>query len=257
MSDVRASARPPGGPPPGWYPDPAGGPGGRWWNGLQWTSDTVPTVPRFPSAAAKDIDDERRGAVWAHRAFWTIGAGAVAEAIITVAYASSLHHYWVSLRGYLDAISAGRQPPAPSLPAGYESLAGIIGLLNIGALIVVAVWQYRAATVARNLGWPAKRSPGWGVAGWFVPVINFWFPYQALRDCLPPGHGGRANVGRFWLCYVGAEVVAIGAAAAFLASGPAGAVLTAVVAVAEVVAVVLALRMVADIGGAHRRALGF
>ena len=29
------------GAPPGWYPDPAGGPGQRWWDGYAWTEATV------------------------------------------------------------------------------------------------------------------------------------------------------------------------------------------------------------------------
>jgi hypothetical protein len=29
----------------GWYPDPAGGPSSRWWDGQQWTEATMPAVP--------------------------------------------------------------------------------------------------------------------------------------------------------------------------------------------------------------------
>jgi Protein of unknown function (DUF2510)/Helix-hairpin-helix motif len=29
------------GAPPGWYPDPAGGPGGRYWDGAQWTDQMI------------------------------------------------------------------------------------------------------------------------------------------------------------------------------------------------------------------------
>ncbi len=34
------------GAPPGWYPDPAGGPGQRWWDGYAWTDPTV--LPQHP-----------------------------------------------------------------------------------------------------------------------------------------------------------------------------------------------------------------
>jgi hypothetical protein len=37
------------GAPPGWYADPAGGPGQRWWDGYAWTEATVlPNVPPAP-----------------------------------------------------------------------------------------------------------------------------------------------------------------------------------------------------------------
>ena len=42
-------------PPPGWYPDPAGGAGTRWWNGQGWTehvqAPTPPPPPPPPPAA--------------------------------------------------------------------------------------------------------------------------------------------------------------------------------------------------------------
>jgi hypothetical protein len=37
-------------PPEGWYPDPAGGGGLRWWTGVTWTSDTRTTAPVAPTA---------------------------------------------------------------------------------------------------------------------------------------------------------------------------------------------------------------
>jgi len=33
------SMPPPGGPPAGWYPEPTGGAGQRYWSGSQWTND--------------------------------------------------------------------------------------------------------------------------------------------------------------------------------------------------------------------------
>jgi hypothetical protein len=34
---------PPPVPPAGWYPDPAGGPARRYWDGARWTEQTTPT----------------------------------------------------------------------------------------------------------------------------------------------------------------------------------------------------------------------
>lgn len=36
------------GPPPGWYPDPAGGQTIRWWDGNGWTGHQAPTVSGIP-----------------------------------------------------------------------------------------------------------------------------------------------------------------------------------------------------------------
>lgn len=37
--------------PKGWYPDPAGGPFFRWWDGQQWTSETSSEVPDTASSS--------------------------------------------------------------------------------------------------------------------------------------------------------------------------------------------------------------
>lgn len=42
---------PPGNPPPGWYPNPAGGGGYRYWDGINWTEEAPPSAPAgVPSA---------------------------------------------------------------------------------------------------------------------------------------------------------------------------------------------------------------
>jgi Protein of unknown function (DUF2510) len=35
-------------PPPGWYADPAGGGGWRWWDGTRWTEHLAPASPPAP-----------------------------------------------------------------------------------------------------------------------------------------------------------------------------------------------------------------
>jgi len=42
----------------------------------------------------------------------------------------------------------------------------------------------------------------WAIVGWIMPVVNFWFPYQAIRDCLPPHNPERRTVKLWWACFV-------------------------------------------------------
>lgn len=42
-------------PPEGWYPDPAGAGGLRWWTGVTWTADTRPTASTTPIAATATV----------------------------------------------------------------------------------------------------------------------------------------------------------------------------------------------------------
>lgn len=47
-----AAPPPQSAPPPGWYPDPSGGPYGRWWDGQQWADATQPLPQQAPPPPA-------------------------------------------------------------------------------------------------------------------------------------------------------------------------------------------------------------
>lgn len=48
-SVARPTAAPPSGPPAGWYQDPDGVPGNRWWDGTAWTEHRQQPGPPPPS----------------------------------------------------------------------------------------------------------------------------------------------------------------------------------------------------------------
>jgi Domain of unknown function (DUF4328) len=61
---------------------------------------------------------------------------------------------------------------------GYAQFAGY------GAAgIAILMWIYRANWNARQLGASDMRfTPGWAVAWFFIPFLNLWKPYQAMRE---------------------------------------------------------------------------
>jgi hypothetical protein len=111
------------------------------------------------------------------------------------------------IRVIYDDVQNGRSAPAFRAQSTTGSLDLIFVLATIAALVVALIWQYRAASSARALGYEATHSPGWGVGCWFVPIVNLWMPYQAIRDCLPPDDPHRPLVLRWWLIVLGAEIL--------------------------------------------------
>jgi hypothetical protein len=151
---------------------------------------------------------------------------------------------------------AQRGLPTPTFTNGtFSPWFFALLLLTIAGLVLALVWQRRAAAAARALGFPSDYSPAWGVGSWFVPVVNYWFPYLALRDCLPPGHPQRPLVLQWWLAFAVGGSLGFGAfVAGFFSSGVAVALSIPAV-LLYVGAMVLAPRVVAAITVAHRVAL--
>lgn len=80
-------------------------------------------------------------------------------------------------------------------------------LVYLATVIVFCCWIYRANRNVRALGAQGLRiSPGWAVGYFFVPILNWWRPYQAMKDlwrasknpaawdCVKPG----AILGIWW-----------------------------------------------------------
>jgi hypothetical protein len=133
----------------------------------------------------------------------------------------------------------------------------ILGVAGLASEVVFLMWQYRAARVATALGYPAVRSPGWGVGCWFVPVVNFWMPYGAIRDCLPPSHPARQQVLYAWLLWLGLYfILAPGAVVALIGAHSIGVGLVFVCVATYVALGFNAWHVVKAIAADHEGAIG-
>jgi hypothetical protein len=191
---------------------------------------------------------------WARRALCGYALVTLGEWAVASATFSSLRNQLHQFMNEIHAGSAASQPTTTLTTAQFAGF-GAANLLDVLLLLVgvcFLIWQYRAATVARNLGYPARRSPGLGVGGWFIPLVNLWFPYQSLRDLLPPTHAMRRWALLAWLAYLGTSLFGtIGAA--LLALGPwvAGIAVLVLAAACLAAAVLLGWRLVVAVEQDH------
>jgi hypothetical protein len=286
------------GAPPDWYPDPAGGPGKRWWDGYAWTDGVVlptpqphqPPPPPGPAGAGYGVPGLEMhgygtggyGTPWystapvgnppallagelqieklARVSMVLLGVYYVWEYVSIRAVSSGLRQ----LRQQIDRAihAANNHQPAPRITftthanLAVSLVSDLLGLAAIAAVVGACMWQHRAASTARALGYAAKHSPGWGVGCWFVPIVNLWMPYQAIRDCLAPGDPNRRLVKQFWFCFIGQQVFLPAVIVTGFFSSGVSLALSIPGALLALGLVSTAPRFVTAIAAAHREAVG-
>ncbi|HEX3793812.1 MAG TPA: DUF4328 domain-containing protein [Acidimicrobiales bacterium] len=286
------------GAPPGWYPDPAGGPGQRWWDGYAWTDTVVlpepppppnlpppppshlappPNLPPPPPAAVAHpgwtavpprphpnaaspslveglVRHELLMTRFARRAAAMPAIYFIVSLIFQQVDASQLRTYGHQFHLIYEAAQNNQPTPTFSNTPALNPVTPLLGLLTLAAIIVACIWQFRAASAARALGRPATHSPGWGVGSWFVPIVNLFMPYQAVRDCLAPDDPQRSLVLQWWLIFLGTWILGVTAGIAALFSQGVGLAFSFPAALLAVVLFALGPRVVSVISASHQQA---
>lgn len=197
----------------GWYPDPAGGTGLRWHDGQGWTGRTSYTTPRKPL-----------GASFAHQADW------LARALWLCCLVGAVSLV-VELWGYTSPVmlAESREVGAGTLST-FVAVSSLVSIAEFLALLVAGVmwlvWQHRAASAA---GAALRRSPGWHVGSWFIPLASLWMVPQNLADLWRIYGAPRRQSERpagpptlvygWWLCWCVSSAIAFSATMAELTAG--------------------------------------
>jgi hypothetical protein len=206
--------------------------------------------------ATQRVDDERRMTPVARFAVAMPGVyfivGLLLQRANTDQLRSAGHQFRIDFR---DAQHNITPPPYHAPGNSWAPLGILVGVLTVGAVIIACIWQHKAASAGRVLGIPSRYSPAWGVGCWFVPVVNLWMPYGAVRDCLPPGHPQRARVLHWWLALMLAWILSVAAGIAALSSTAAGLALSIPAALACLAVIAWAPRIVVAIATSHAEAL--
>jgi hypothetical protein len=208
--------------PAGWFADPWRIAPWRWWDGYQWTPYVWPTGPTRhldPAALTKARRKEISLLNWAKVGLASI---LLAEVSVLIGTFHEAHAFLSDLDRFNQNLN-GQSTPLSQSSFGLSGWTYVLQAAVLGVAVVFFMWQHAAATVAQGLGYPARLSPGRGIGVWFLPLANFWQPYHALSDLLPPDHPMRPLCLRAWVAWYGATFVNLVAFFSVLAS-PAAAV---------------------------------
>lgn len=91
------------------------------------------------------------------------------------------------LSGFMQAELLNRGTFSEAEGQANDTREQIIGLLQVALYLFTVVifgrWIVRANKNVRALGADGLRiTPGWAVGYFFVPIVNLWRPYQAMKD---------------------------------------------------------------------------
>jgi hypothetical protein len=128
-----------------------------------------------------------RGEAWLRS---PVGLGKVVAVLLGLVVAADLFAIWAGVKMYdvTGTIADGGVGEAVQRDADHAdsvmAAAGVAQLISLVATIVVyLVWFYRVrinAEVFNPFGHSKRR--GWTGWGWFVPVVNLWYPRRIMLD---------------------------------------------------------------------------
>jgi len=230
--------------PPGWYQDPWHQAPLRWWDGTRWTEHTSPYAP-VPAGAAINqpsraglFERERRITPWLRGLLF----------VWPLATAVSLGGLVSTFRSIVDGDEAGSA-------TGFWVLAQLASVAGLAVLVLRVLWLYRAATVARALGFDPRREPLHSAIGWLIPILNYWWPYQGMTDLFPEGQRPDRRIAWWWGMSIASGLsLFVVVAVPFVSAGVAVA-LVVVALVPALVAAALEVGLVSEAVAVHERLL--
>lgn len=202
----------PKGPAAGWYRDPSGAPRQRYWDGDRWTDHFVDAA--MPQAVAPgsagDLKDLRDGA---RRAKIAVVVGVPFNAVTPALQGQQIREARRAIAEVREQLDELQDQPTPGVqvrpftPSPVSSVGPALSLPSLVIGVIFLIWFHKAVTVAVQLRRPARRTPGWAVGGWFIPIGNFFLPFQSARDIFRAREPGQSTVKRWWAAYLTALLI--------------------------------------------------
>ena len=192
---------------PAWRPPP-GPPGAE-----PAAAPVVPTYPAGPAASAPSYLQNGYAAATAYPAYpeevraprGLAVAAVVLAVVLTAVQVASWATSWSASDDLVRLAGSGTDVAAAPLFA-YDLVNTLYLPVGLATYVVACLWLYRARANAIRTApaWTHARSKVWVWLGWWVPVVQLWFPYQVVRDVragsVRDSTSGR--LGLWWTCWL-------------------------------------------------------
>jgi hypothetical protein len=226
--------------PPGWYPDPWSQAPLRYWNGADWTGHVSVPPPGMGNTAA-DRESLRKVSVWLQRFLLVEPIFALLSLASTLSVVSGYREFWRQIR---DGVGTADQSLLQ--PHGFARIGQMFGFVALAGLVLRIIWMVQAGNRAKALGRPLRRSATLAAFGWIIPIVSFWWPYQAMAAVLGPERAKVRRVGLWWLLYLAATLGTLVAMVAGIFSTSTGWLIGATTIAIRCASVPLEYRMVGE-----------
>ena len=121
----------------------------------------------------------------------------------------------IRIVGMIDRHAWVSQGSANRADAWVRGAGGLWVLVFVATIVVWCVWQHRSHLAARDLVTGMELSPAWAVGCWFVPIVNYFKPFQAMRELWRASLGAPAwrtqstwsVLGWWWATWLGFNVL--------------------------------------------------
>jgi hypothetical protein len=250
-------------PPAAWYPDPAGSPGLRYWDGTAWTAHTAYTdgpgaavAPRDDADPGRLLESERNLAKSLRVLLLFAGPALAVQIVATAIFVHAIAPF------YREIFENPNGPVDVTIDVPDNMLVSLVS--NAASMVFLAtgfvfiIWLGTAGKVARAKGLPLRRSPWVGAWSLAIPILNYWWPYRATKDLFVADAPERALVTRWWTLWIATMLLQMATAWTSMFGAPDG-VIIAVASVASAVTIAAALsarRVVAAVEARHADLVG-
>jgi hypothetical protein len=100
---------------------------------------------------------------------------------------------------------------SPAFPTDFFRWQILLGALSLASYVYIGVriwWTYRVCSTGKRIGNRQQYDPVLTAASFIIPVIQYWFPYIGIRDCVRPDQR-QPLLGWWWASSLLHQLVAV------------------------------------------------